>query len=67
MKHSDLRLATMTTALDAVKPQRVLVGSALVVGFILIYYAGAPVLPVLTGCVLVPAISALRLRLRGRR
>ncbi len=67
MKDSDLRLATVTTALDAVKPQRVLVGSALVVGFILIYYAGAPVLPVLAGCVLVPAISALRLRLRGRR
>jgi len=57
----------MTTPLDAIKPRRLLVGSALIVGFILIYYAGAPVLPVLTGCVLVPAISALRSRLRGRR
>lgn len=57
----------MTTPLDAIKPQRVLLGSAVVVGFILIYYTGAPVLPVVTGCVLVPAISALRSRLRGRR
>jgi hypothetical protein len=67
MKNPDLRLATMTTPLEAIKPQRVLIGSALVAGFILIYYAGAPVLPVLTGCVLVPAISALRSRLRRRR
>jgi predicted PurR-regulated permease PerM len=67
MKNLELRLATMTTPLDAIKPQRVVVGSALVVGFILIYYAGAPFLPVLAGCVLVPAISILRSRLRGRR
>lgn len=57
----------MTTPLDAVKAQRVVVASAMVVGFILIYYAGAPVLPVLTGCILVPAMSALRSWLRGRR
>jgi hypothetical protein len=67
MKNPDLRLATMTTPLDGIKPQRVLIGSAVVVGFMLIYYAGAPVLPVLTGCVLVPVISVLRSRLRGRR
>jgi len=57
----------MTTPLDAIKPQRVVVGSALVVGFVLIYYAHAPVLPVLAGCVLVPAITFFRSRLRGKR
>jgi hypothetical protein len=67
MKNPESRLATMTTPLDAIKAQRIVVGSALVVGFILIYYAGAPVLPVLAGCVLVPAISVLRSRFRGRR
>jgi hypothetical protein len=67
MKTPESRLATMTPLLDAIKTQRILVGSAMVVGFILIYYAGAPFLPVLAGCVLVPAINALRSRLRGRR
>jgi hypothetical protein len=67
MKTPESRLTTMATPFDAIKPQRVLLGSALFVGFILIYYAGAPFLPVLTGCVLVPAINALRSRLRGRR
>jgi hypothetical protein len=67
MKNPEIRLATITTPLDAIKPQRVLLGSALLVGFILIYYAGAPVIPVLIGCVLVLGMSALRSWHRGRR
>jgi len=52
--------AVMTTPLEAMKQQRVMWGCALLVGFILIYYGGAPIVPVITGCVLVPAIAALR-------
>jgi len=41
-------------------------GCALLVGFILIYYGGAPIIPVIAGCVLVPAITALRSWFRSR-
>jgi predicted PurR-regulated permease PerM len=66
MKNSQIRVAAMTVPYDT-KNQRVLWGAALVVGFILIYYGRAPVFPVLAGCVLVPAIAALRSWFRSRR
>ena len=49
------------------KQQRLMWGAALIVGFILIYYAGAPIIPVIAGCVLVPAITVLRSWLRSRK
>ena len=52
---------------ESIKQQRVLWGCALVVGFILIYYASAPVIPVIAGCLLVPAITAFRSWLRSRK
>ena len=51
---------TMGSPLETIKQQRVMWGCAMVVGFILIYYGGAPIIPVIAGCVLVPAISAFR-------
>ena len=57
----------MTTPYEAMKQQRLMWGAALIVGFILIYYGGAPIIPVIAGCVLVPAITALRSWFRFRK
>ncbi len=59
--------AFMTTPYETLKQQRALWGSSLVVGFILVYYGGAPIIPVITGCVLVPAMTALRSWFRSRK
>jgi hypothetical protein len=67
MNKLETQVVTMTPAYETMKQQRVLWGCSLVVGFILIYYAGAPVIPVIAGCVLVPAMSALRSRFRLRK
>src|SRR5437867_7949538 len=67
LRNSETRSAMMTTPYEAMKQQRLMWGSALVVGFILIYYGGAPIIPVIAGCVLVPAITALRSWLRSRK
>src|SRR5438445_13755444 len=67
MKNSEISSATMTTPYESMKQQRLTWGAALVVGFILIYYAGAPIIPVIAGCLLVPAISALRSWLRSKK
>ena len=67
MKIPEIGTAIMTTPYETVKQQRVIWGCALVVGFILIYYAGAPVIPVIAGCLLVPAITALGSWLRSRK
>ena len=67
MKTSEISSAIMTTPYEAMKQQRVTWGCALVVGFILIYYAGAPIMPVIAGCILVPGITALRSWLRARK
>ncbi len=52
---------------EAMKQQRVLWGCALVVGFILIYYGNAPVIPVIAGCLLIPAVSAFRSWVNSRK
>jgi predicted PurR-regulated permease PerM len=67
MRNLEIRLPGMTTPYETIKQQRVLWGCSLVVGFILIYYAGAPIIPVITGCVVVPAMSALRSWLSSRK
>jgi len=68
MKNSEISSATMTTPYEAMKKQQRLTwGAALVVGFILIYYAGAPIIPVIAGCILVPAMTALRSWFRSRK
>ena len=67
MRDSEVGSAIMTTPFEAMKQQRLMWGAALIVGFILIYYAGAPIIPVIAGCVLVPAITALRSWFRFRK
>src|SRR2546426_8710126 len=66
MRNSEMSPATMTSPYEALKQQRIAWGCALVVGFILIYYGGAPIVPVIVGCSLVPGISAFRSWLRSR-
>ena len=58
----------MRTAYEATKQQRLAWGAALIVGLVLIFYENAPLIPVLAGCVLVPAIAALRswIRLKNK-
>ena len=67
MRNSEVGPAIMTTPYEAMKQQRLTWGAALIVGFILIYYGGAPIIPVIAGCVLVPAITALRSWFRFRK
>ncbi len=67
MRNSEVGSAIMTTPNEAMKQQRLMWGAALIVGFILIYYGGAPIIPVIAGCVLVPAITALRSWFRFRK
>lgn len=52
---------------EVIKQQRILWGCALVVGFILIYYGNAPIIPVIAGCALVVAVSSLRSRFSSRK
>jgi predicted PurR-regulated permease PerM len=67
MRNSEVGSAIMTTPYEAMKQQRLMWGAALIVGFILIYYGGAPIMPVIVGCVSVPAITALRSWFRSRK
>ena len=67
MRNPEMSPAIMTTPYEAMKQQRLTWGAALVVGFILIYYGGAPIIPVIAGCLLVPAITALRSWFRSRK
>ncbi len=57
----------MESPYDVIRRQRMTWGASLIVGFVLIYFDGAPVIPVVAGCVLVPAIAALRSRFRSRK
>ena len=66
MRNPEIGLA-MATPYEAIKQQRLALGCALVVGFILIYYAGAPVFPVIVGCLMVPGMSVLRSWFRSRK
>ena len=66
MRNAEIILA-MATPYETIKQQRIALGSALVVGFILIYYAGAPVIPVIAGCLIVPVMTALGSWLRSRK
>ena len=67
MRNSEVGPAIMTRPYEAMKQQRLTWGAALIVGFILIYYGGAPIIPVIAGCVLVPAITALRAWFRSKK
>jgi hypothetical protein len=67
MKSLEIGSTVMATTDETTKQQRVLWGCALVVGFILVYYAGAPIIPVVIGCIGVPAVAALRTRLRSKQ
>jgi predicted PurR-regulated permease PerM len=57
----------MTAHYELFKQQRVLWACALFVGVVLIFYANAPVIPVIAGCILVPALTALRSWFRSRK
>jgi len=67
MRNSEIGSAIMTTPYEAMKQQRLMWGAALIVGFILIYYGEAPIMPVIVGCLSVPAITALRSWFRSRK
>jgi hypothetical protein len=56
----------MTNPGGTTHQQRILWGCALFVGFVLIYYAHAPAVPVVAGCLLVIGVSALRTRRSGK-
>jgi hypothetical protein len=45
---------------------RLMWGAVLFVGSVLIFYANAPVIPVIVGCLSVPLITALRSRFRAK-
>jgi len=46
--------------------QRLMWGAVLFVGSVLIFYANAPIIPVIVGCLSVPVIRTLRSRLQSR-
>jgi len=46
--------------------QRLMWGAVLFVGSVLIFYANAPVIPVIVGCLSVPLITALNSRFRSK-
>jgi len=52
----------MSFPFEAMKKQRLAWGAALVVGVLLIFVEGAPIIPVVAGCVLVPLLTALARR-----
>jgi len=51
---------TMGMGYEVINRQRFTWGAALIVAVVLIFYEGAPVLPVVVGCLLVAAIAVLR-------
>jgi hypothetical protein len=46
--------------------QRLMWGAVFLVGSVLIFFANAPVIPVIVGCLSVPALQILRSRLQSR-
>jgi len=46
--------------------QRLMWGAVLFVGSVLVFYANAPIIPVIIGCLSVPIITALRSRGRSK-
>jgi hypothetical protein len=56
----------MTTPQGFFTKQRFMWGAILFVGPFLIFYANAPIIPVIVGCLTVPVITALRSRLHTK-
>jgi hypothetical protein len=56
----------MTSPQGFFTQQRLMWGAVLFVGSALIFYANAPVIPVIIGCLSVPVITAFRSRLRSK-
>jgi hypothetical protein len=56
----------MTSPQGFFTQQRLMWGAVLFVGSVLIFYANAPVIPVIIGCLSVPVITAFRSRLRSK-
>jgi hypothetical protein len=59
-------LGIMTSPQGFFTQQRLMWGAVLFVGSVLIFYANAPVIPVIIGCLSVPVITAFRSRLRSK-
>jgi len=57
----------MTSAQGFFTQQRLMWGAVLFVGSVLIFYANAPIIPVIIGCLSVPIITAFRSRLRSKK
>jgi hypothetical protein len=60
-----MRPQIMTSPQGFFGQQRLMWGAVLFVGSVLIFYANAPVIPVIVGCLSVPVITALRSRFRS--
>ena len=56
----------MTSPQGFFTQQRLMWGAVLFVGSVLIFYANAPIIPVIIGCLSVPVITAFRSRLRSK-
>jgi hypothetical protein len=57
----------MTSPQGFFTQQRLMWGAVLFVGSVLIFYANAPIIPVIIGCLSVPIITAFRSRLRSKK
>jgi hypothetical protein len=56
----------MTSPQGLFTQQRLMWGAVLFVGSVLIFFANAPIIPVIVGCLLVPVITAVRSRFRTK-
>jgi len=56
----------MTSPQSFFTQQRLMWGAVLFVGSVLIFYANAPIIPVIIGCLSVPIITAFRAWLRSK-
>jgi hypothetical protein len=61
-----MRAQIMTSSPGFFSQQRLMWGAVLFVGSVLIFFANAPVIPVIAGCLLVPVITSLRLWFRSK-
>jgi hypothetical protein len=59
MSFSRTNVAPVNFPFEAMKQQRLAWGAAFAVGVFLIFFEGAPIIPVVAGCVLVPLLTAV--------
>jgi hypothetical protein len=62
-----MRAQIMTSLPGFFAQQRLMWGAILLVGSVLIFFVNAPIIPVILGCLAVPALTALRSRLQSKK